>query len=189
MAFSLRKLNSLQHEIRAQIEALETPPVLEVNAFDDPVQRAPMVAEEWSGKRQDAEKLREVLFEIRKTVSAANHVSGLNDVLADTAMVDEKIKATRKALEKDARPSDDVLSGTKQKILEDDGRSTMFAEYNHKVPFGALNQEVRGELEQELTRLRKQHRDLKDQALEINVENKVDLSPSSVSVLEQHGVI
>ncbi|NDV52276.1 hypothetical protein [Salipiger sp. PrR003] len=190
MQISLRNANAIQRELASLISGLEQTPEFEVNGIENPLKDVDHRSKRWVLHREQADDIREALYGIRKSVSAANHVSGLNDVLADIAKTEESIKVTKRALEAKERPSSEYLMGAHNKLAEDKSESVyrMGAEIP-TITYGLLTFEQREYLTEELADLRRTLHRLKDRSLQLNLNTLIDVAPATEEILRENRII
>ncbi|ANT63103.1 hypothetical protein AYJ57_21785 (plasmid) [Salipiger sp. CCB-MM3] len=190
MQITLRTANAVQREMTSLISDLVKEPVISVNGIEEPVARVKEAASKWQEDMGTASAVRSALFAIRKNVSNANQISGLNDILADIAATEEAIKVVKKALETPERPSFTYLEGAHRKLSEDKGDSIYrLGSELPSIEFGILDEQIRDGLTTDLASLRRDLRNLKDKAQELNFTTKIEISDATKKLLEDNNIL
>lgn len=183
MQINLRKANALQHAIKERINELQNG----VSAAETitPFTTVEGVVE--AGNKlvvafNEAGSLRDVLYEIRKKVSAAN--SGeIDELLADVAQANEIVAVGKTFVNADIRPSDEEIQKRVEKVSADDN----YAYSGMRV--GVLNEEMIAYAREEVNRAKKIKVAAQDRLLELNISTKITLSDDQVEILRKHDII
>lgn len=185
MKINLRKASALQLEIKSLISKNNPDPRIEINEYEDFQDQISKAVETYEKKFSKCSDLTVVLYEIRKKVSVANHVSGINDVLADIAMLSQQIHLQDALATYGEREPDNVISGRIEKIKASENdyyrQETVSATVFSKEKFEQLTDIT--------SHMKRERKELQDKLLELNVSNTIVLSETAVSVLKSEYLI
>jgi len=187
MKITLRKANALQQAITEAVAGLELATDVAINEFERPTAKIEEAKNKFVTNMTTRSKLMGVQYEIRKEVARANASAGINDLLADVAMLDKDITVYARLAK--TRPSldNDVIVGKLGKIK---GRSEdQFYGREDHVQTSIFNESEIEEFKSKLAELKKQKVSLQDSLLELNVQTDIELSDESEKLLARAGII
>jgi len=186
MKINLRKASALQLEIKSLISKNNPDPRVEINEYEDFQDQISKAVETYEKKFSKCSDLTGVLYEIRKQVSIANHISGINNVLADIAMLSQKIHLQDTLVSYGERDPDNVISGRIEKIKTSENDY-----YNQQTTVSStvFSKEQFEQLTKITSHMKRERKELQDKLLELNVSNTIMLSETAVSVLESEYLI
>jgi hypothetical protein len=112
----------------------------------------------------------------------------VDERLSEMAEIDETIAALRVAAESPARPSEEVVTGMVGKLSEPRERRPLMRSED-TVEVGIFHETEQAGLQGELKKLRRRKREIQDELLQINIENRIALSESAEATLLAEGII
>ena len=187
MKVSLRKANALQAAITEALAGLDLATEVAINEFEKPTAKIAEAKERFVSQCLIRDTLLVSVYRIRREVAQANAKSGINDLLADVALVDKEIAFYSKLAKVVPAVETDVIVGKLGKIKsrtesdyygrEDSVRTSIFTEV-----------EV-AEFKAKLAALKKQKVVLQDSLLELNVSMEIELSDQTEEILTRAGII
>lgn len=188
MKVTLRKANALQAAIVEAIAGLELATDVAINEFERPTAKIEEAQNKFTTHLTTRSKLLGVQYEIRRAVARANAEAGINDLLADVAMVEKdialytRLAKTRPALE------NDVIVGKLGKIK---GRAEdqFYGRNEDVVQTSIFNESAIDGFKETLAGLKKQKVSLQDSLLELNVQTEIELSDEAEKLLARAGII
>lgn len=187
MKITLRQAAALQTSIQSNIGditgSISCDQPLSVYV-SDPTQRIKDMGADIDKKLTQVSTLNQILYQIRKSVSAANQAAGINDFLADLASLNKRISVYETVVS-EATPVDllDVL-GRIERAKNPSNQYPM-----ETVHVSALTQAQIDGYENCLKTLRRQRDKIKDDLISLNVTTKIELDDDSVAVLTEQGLI
>lgn len=187
MKITLRKANALQQAITEAVAGLEIATDVAINEFERPTAKIDEAKSKFTANMTTRSKLMGVQYEIRKEVARANATAGINDLLADVAMLEKDIAVYARLAK--IRPSleNDVIVGKLGKIK---GRSEdQFYGREDHVQTSIFSEAEIEEFKSKLAELKKQKVSLQDSLLELNVQTDIELSDEAEHLLARAGII
>lgn len=188
MKITLRKANAIQANIHEEIKSLELESTVALNEFEsakDQVEKHRKIFFEKSKIRKD---LLEAIVEIRKSVASANHTSGINNLLTELAFVDKEINFKNNLIKDGNRSSYRVLEGKIKKASDPEVRKYSYG-LDNDLKTSILDKDEIEELKIEVSRLKKDKQKIQDRLLELNIQNFIELSENTCSVLTSSNII
>lgn len=186
MEITLRKANALQLAINEAVKALKVESTVTINEFQD----GEAEIRNARGALGDAlirrTALVDVLYQIRKDVSAANASANINDILADVAALDKDIAFYNSLSANEVRIQASVLEGKLARLRDTSGEHRY---YNSDVNTSVLTSNDVNEFRGKVALFKKEKQRLQDKLLELNVSTKITLSTKAVAVLEKEGLL
>lgn len=185
MNITLRKANAVQNSINEMIKGLSFDTSVRINEFEDHNEQINAVRTVFDTHRATRTKLVGALYEIRKAVAVANAEAGINDMLAEVAMLEKEIQFNNTFATQQARLSDAVIAGKIEKIKaakedyyrRDDVNTTIFTK-----------EEVE-EYKRTVADLKRQKQKLQDVLLELNVQTEITLDDETATFLERADIL
>ena len=186
MNITLRKANAIQLSINEMIKGLTFEKSVSINEYENYSKQLDAVRDVFNTHRATRTKLVAALYAIRKAVSAANADAGINDMLADVAMMEKEIQFHNQFATTPARLSDKVIEGKITKIKE----STEDRYYrDQEVNTTIFTQEEVEEFKRTVADLKRQKQKLQDTLLELNVQTEIELDEETVRFLERADIL
>lgn len=190
MNINLRKANAIQHSINEAIKEIDLVTTISINEFQDPeieIKNANVALLQNDRKRAI---LLTALYNIRGLVSAANHNSGIDLLLTQSALAEKRLQQlgdlTRAKEAVDLR----ILEGKLNKIKNTETKSDHFGRYSDdEVSTGVVSKEDLKSFKQEYRDVQKQKRKYADEILELNVKTEIPLSEEVVKILTEAGIL
>jgi uncharacterized protein YdcH (DUF465 family) len=190
MEITLRKANAIQHEIKDALRALQIPTSVQISEFETGEDAIEKVKQKAIEARRTGDALTSTLYDIRRKVGAANTASGINEALADIAEIDDRVAVLRQLSSASAeRLSPDILRGRLNKLKAQPQEAARFGYQEDTVTSGIYTEEEIAAFQSEITRMRRQKRELQDNLLALNVQNSITLSEKSVDSLAKAGIV
>lgn len=188
MKVSLRKANALQAAINEQVNSLDLATEIAINEFEKPGQKLSEAKSKFDVASATRKKLLGANYEIRKQVAVANADSGINDLLADLAMIEKDIGFYSKLVKMQPALDNDVIVGKLGKIK---GKTEdIYGRYGDDVVkttiFTASELEA---FKEALAGLKKLKVSLQDNLLELNVSTEITVSEETEKLLAKAGII
>lgn len=186
MNITLRKANAVQNSINEMIKSLAFATSVRINEFEDHNEQINAVRDVFDVHSATRAKLVGALYEIRKAVAVANADAGINDMLAEVAMLEKEIQFNNTFATLQPRLSDAVITGKVAKLKEakedrfygrDDVSTTIFTK-----------EEVEG-YKRTVADLKRQKQKLQDVLLELNVQTEIELDEETARFLERADII
>ena len=187
MNITLRKANAVQVSINDMIKGLSFDTSVRINEFEDHNEQINAVRTVFDTHCATRAKLAGALFEIRKAVSVANAEAGINDMLADVAMLEKEIQFNNTFATQNARLSDAVIEGKIAKIKAAD--SDRYAYGNNDVTTTVFTKEEVDGFKRTVADLKRQKQKLQDTLLELNVQTEIELDADTARFLERADIL
>jgi hypothetical protein len=187
MKISLRKANAIQAAIIEAVNSLELATDVAINEFERPTEKIEEAVNKFSTNLVTRSKLMGVQYEIRRAVARANAEAGINDLLADVAMLEKDISLYTRLAKVRPALENDVIVGKLGKIK---GRSEdQFYGRDDVVQTSIFNESAIDAFKSNLASLKKQKVSLQDSLLELNVQTEIEVSDDSEKLLARAGII
>ena len=186
MNITLRKANAVQLSINEMIKGLTFETSVRINEFENHIEQMQSVRDTFFVHRATRNKLVSALYEIRKAVALANANAGINDLLAEVAMLEKEIQFSNTFATIQPRLSDAVIEGKIAKIKEakedryygrDDVTTTVFTK-----------EEVE-DFKRTVADLKRQKQKLQDTLLELNIQTEIQLDEETARFLERADIL
>ena len=185
MNITLRKANAVQNSINEMIKGLSFDTSVRINEFEDHNEQINAVRDVFNTHIVTRNKLVGALYEIRKAVATANAEAGINNMLAEVAMLEKEIQFANTFATQQARLSDAVIVGKIDKIKaakeeyyrRDDVTTTIFTKAEVE------------EYKRTVADLKRQKQKLQDVLLELNVQTEITLDEETANFLERADIL
>lgn len=191
MEINLRKASAIQQEIRAAMSASREPVTISVTEFEAGGTAIAKAKAAFTAGSEKYEGLVSALYEIRAKVGAANEACGLNLALTRIAELAELTSHLNKVTSGSGlRLDETILEGKLSKMKEAPREGSGY--YGHRdeaVSTGIFDEADVKTAKTRIDGMKREKRDLQDQILALNVENKITLSKEAVAVLKEEGII
>lgn len=188
MNITLRKANSVQLAINEAVKGLSFETSVRLNEFEDHNNQIKEVRSTFDAHRATRTRLVGALYEIRKAVSGANAEAGIDNMLADVAMLEKEIQFYNTFATKAARLSDAVLAGKLEKIKNSSEESGLYGR-GDTVDTGIFEKSEIEEFKRTVADLKRQKQKLQDVLLEVNVQTEITLDDDTARFLESAGIL
>lgn len=186
MKITLRKANTVQNAISQELKNLDLACSININEFEDPKDQIKNAREKFFEQSATREKLIGALYEIRRKVAQANAEVGINNMLADVAMLEKQVSYSTNLASKGAQQPMRVINGRIKKITETTDRYSLHADTVSTSIF--TEQEVE-EFKNTSAELKREKQKLQDELLELNVQTQIELDDGTVLFLEKAHII
>lgn len=189
MKINLRKANALQLSIQDAIKSIKFDTEVKINEFQVAEDEIVKAREAFAVNQERHRGLLNSLYDIRKAVSQANAVQGVDVKLADVALMDKKIQYLVDLAGKTVRESAEVVAGKMDKLRnrKEDTRSLYYGDAT--VDTSIFTQEDIAGFRTAVNMGKKAKQKLQDELLDINVRTEIDLSADVVTVLTTEGLL
>ena len=185
MNITLRKANAVQISINEMIKGLAFDTSVRINEFEDHNEQINAVRDVFDTHLATRRKLVGALYEIRKAVAVANADNGINNMLAEVAMLEKEIQFNNPFATQQPRLSDAVIVGKIEKVKaakedfyrRDDVTTSVFT----KAEVEEYKRTVAG--------LKRQKQKLQDTLLELNVQTEIQLDEETARFLERADIL
>lgn len=187
MKITLRKANALQAAIVEAFAGLDLGTDVAINEFEKPTAKIEEAKSRFATHMATRSKLLGAQYEIRRSVARANAEAGINDLLADVAMVEKDIGVYTRLAKVRPALENDVIVGKLGKI-KGRGDDQFYGREEH-VQTSIFTEAEIEEFKAKLASLKKQKVSLQDSLLELNVQTEIELSEDTEKVLARAGII
>ena len=190
MEINLRKANALQLAIQDAVKSIKFETEIKINEFQIAEDEITKRRIELVNKQGRQINLLNSLYTIRKTVSQANHQNGINDKLADLALIEKKIQHYVEMSSKSVRESVEVVAGKLEKLRnrKDEGRSLYYG-HDATVDTSIFTADDLVGLRATVVLSKKIKQTLQDELLDLNVRTEIELSDDLVNLLTDEGLL
>lgn len=187
MKLTLRKANAIQNSINEQIKGLELPTHVDLNEFEDVKYQIQTVRDRFWTNSATRNNLVIALYEIRAKVAQANAESGINDMLADVAMLEKNINYNTMLAGKGAQTSLRVLNGRLKKQAEEGSDRRIYGYDNIKTSI--FTEEEIEDFRRTAAEHKREKQKLQDTLLELNVQTEIELDEETARFLERADIL
>jgi hypothetical protein len=187
MKINLRKAKALQIEINEVLKRLSFESTVSVNEFQDPEAMITAAAERFTANILRRDKLLRVLYSIRKAVYAANNSVGVNDRLADVAMLERDIVFYSAYAKAAVRLSPVELTGKIEKIKNQATERSFYGDRD--VTSSVFNESNIESVRKTLSIMKKSKQTLQDELLDLNISTKITLTEDDIKVLADESIL
>lgn len=186
MELTLRKANVIQNNINEMLKGLELNTKVTLNEFEDVQEQIDAVRTQFFTHNATRSKLIGALYEIRRKVAHANADAGINDMLADVAMLEKQIGFNNMLAGKGAQTALRVLNGKVQKNAT--------AKEDHFYRDTEVSTSIFTDVEVEdfkrnASMSKRDKQRLQDQLLELNVQTTIELDEETARFLEKADIL
>ena len=186
MNITLRKANAVQISINEMIKGLAFDTSVRINEFEDHNEQINAVRDVFDTHLATRTKLVGALYEIRKAVAVANAENGINNMLAEVAMLEKEIQFNNTFATQQPRLSDAVIVGKIAKIK--DAKEDRFYGRDDVTTSVFTKAEVE-EYKRTVADLKRQKQKLQDTLLELNVQTEITLDDETARFLERADIL
>lgn len=192
MQINLRKANAVQAEIKKAISGVKVEMNVSVDEFTPDYKSVITTAQESLVKAvRRKRELIESLYEIRGKVGAANAASGINEVLTHVELIDAELAVVAPlangTLGKEFSEIEARLEKAKASPQVDSLRASMYGV--NKVETSVVTPTVVEDSKSLVKALKREKQEFQDKLLQINVNTLITLSVTSVSLLQEEGIL
>lgn len=194
MQINLRKANALQSEIRKAVSSSGVSDTVSINEYTKDV----AVGLEKAKAEFVADVTRKValntaLFNIRKSVAQANASAGINDILADVALIDANMAVYSKVTTKEVAKTLEEITARIDKMkaapAESTARSAIYGEHYNKVDTSVVEQSTIDGAKLVVKQMKREKQMLQDKLLTLNVNTVIEISATDEQVLKTEGIM
>lgn len=188
MDITLRKANAVQNSIHEMIKGLSFDTAVRINEFEDHHAQIDAVRTVFDTHCATRNRLVGALYEIRKAVAVANAEHGINDMLAEVAMLEKEIQFNNTFATQQPRLSNAVLAGKIEKIKNSSEESRLYGR-NDTVDTGIFEKSEIEDFKRTVADLKRQKQKLQDVLLEVNVQTEITLDDDTARFLESADIL
>lgn len=190
MNITLRKSNVIQLSINDVIKSLNFDATVKINEFQDGEVEIDKARTALTSNIQRRGALISALYEIRKSVSAANSQAGIDNKLADVAHLEKEIQFYTGLSANQVREDHNVIVGRLEKMRkEDNSKHRSMYGFIETVDTTVLTQEALDTFRKAVSTAKKSKQKLQDEILELNVKTQIVLSADTQKTLQTEGVV
>lgn len=192
MQINLRKANAVQAEIKKAISGVKVEMNVSVDEFTPDYKSVVATAQESLVKAvRRKRELIEALYEIRSKVGAANAASGVNEVLTHVELIDAELAVVtplaNATLGKEFAEIEARLEKAKASPQADSLRASMYG--INKVETSVVTPTVVEDSKSLIKAFKREKQEFQDKLLQINVNTLITLSVTSVTLLQEEGIL
>lgn len=187
MQINLRKANALQNAINDMINSITVVTTQQLNEFIDCDAKLTETSEQFITDSQRRRNLFRVLYDIRKKVAAANHRSGIDDVLTEIAYLDRMIKEVSIYANSSPKMEKDGITSRIAKMKLSTSTDVFYNE--NAFTSGVLTKEEINLYKENFLTLRLERGALTERLLELNITNSIVLDESTIVVLKKEKLV
>jgi hypothetical protein len=187
MKISLRKANALQTALVETIAALDLSNEISINEFEKPTVKIAEAKARFEANLETRRQLQNAIYDIRRKVANANAIAGINNLLADVALVEKEIAFFGKLAKVSPALENDVIVGKLGKIK---GRGEdQYYGREDVVRTSIFDEAQIDEYKTTVADYKKRKVSLQDSLLELNVATEIELSADTVDALVDAKII
>lgn len=192
MQINLRKANAIQAEIKRAISGVKVEMNVSVDEFTPDFKLVITTAQESLVKAvRRKRELIESLYEIRGKVGAANSAAGINEVLTHVELIDAELAVVTPlangTLGKEFSEIEARLEKAKASPQADSLRASMYG--INKVETSVVTPAVVEDSKSLIKALKREKQEFQDKLLQINVNTLITLSVTTVTLLQEEGIL
>jgi len=192
MQINLRKANAIQAEIKKAISGVKVEMNVSVDEFTPDFKSVITTAQESLVKAvRRKRELIESLYEIRGKVGAANAAAGINEVLTHVELIDAELAVVTPlangTLGKEFAEIEARLEKAKASPQADSLRASMYG--INKVETSVVTPAVVEDSKGLIKALKREKQEFQDKLLQINVNTLITLSVTTVTLLQEEGIL
>jgi hypothetical protein len=187
MKISLRKANALQAAITEALAGLDLSVEISINEFEKPTAKMTEAKDRFTTHLATRKALQSAFYDIRRKVANANAESGVNEHLADVAVLDKDIAFYSKLAKLTPALENDIIVGKLGKI-KGRGEDQFYGREDVVRTNIFIEAEV-DEFKATLASLKKTKVAIQDSLLELNVSTEIEVSVESEKILARAGII
>ena len=189
MNISLRRANSIQHQIQEVIASIKIVGTIELGEFHDveaELHRANVELFTNDARRQ---RLLLALYTIRGLVGAANAGSGIDVNLAKAAFLEKRVAQLNDIIRLEAATRLEIIRGRIEKIKNSGDQQDVYGRAVNTVSTTVVSEDQLKQTRAEIMNLKRQRQRLMDEVLELNVKTDIPLNEDIVKTLTDEGIV
>lgn len=187
MNISLRKANVLQTSINDAIKDIKVNLDIELSEFQSPAVAIETAQQEHLKATNRRNELLVALYEVRKLVAEANHISGIQNKLTQAALLDKQIGYVTEVAGGDVVTDMNVIEGKLNGIRNQTNTPSMYG-FN-RVSTSILTTEHITQAKLHVLELKKAKQKINDEILELNISTKITLGEAVVKTLQSENLL
>lgn len=185
---TLRKANAIQLSINEALKGLEFPEIVSINEFQTPKDVMAQASEKFAKNMGRRTALTTALYEIRKSVGAANFQAGVDNRLAELSLLDKDFQFYSRLASCKVAESSAIINGKLEKIRNRKDEGAYYGRES-EVQTSIFTQEFLADAKLTLAQLKKQKQQIQDELLELNVRTEIALSEQAVKTLSEENIL
>jgi hypothetical protein len=181
MKLTLRKANAVQAAINEALKALDLKTRVELNEFEEVEDQIQKSRDRFLENCITRNSLVTALYEIRASVAQANAGAGVNDMLANVALLEKQISFNNTLAREGAQTALRVLNGQVKKNADSKD------EYRYglrEVSTSILTEEEIETFRKNVASFKREKQKLQDRLLELNVQTEIALTETTAEFLK-----
>jgi hypothetical protein len=186
MQISLRKANAIQVAINEVLKGLEFKAEIAINEFQKPEATIEAASKTFFANVDRREALLRSLYEIRKATAAMNAANGIDNRLADLALLEKDFVFFSGQAKVKERLDAEVIHG---KIVKIANRAEDSYYAKAEVETSVFTQDDIKTLNRLAVKAKKKKQKLQDELLELNVRTTITLSEEAVATLTSEDIL
>lgn len=189
---TLRKAAALQDLIRQQKTGVEIAAAVPVSLYGNIPDEVRKRAADLTAGVQRLTALNAALEDIRKQTARANVTSGISDLLAEQAVVSERIEVLTKLAAAKPYEGDEVVEKRAERLIGRDEPASPFGRSSgpiETVTVNVLDQQTIDAYAAMLLAAKRRKIQIRDDLAEINAATRISLSAETVKTLEAEGLL
>jgi hypothetical protein len=133
-------------------------------------------------------------YGIRSAISHHNQSSGISDALTERALLDQKIKKLEAFLATVSGARADTVETVGRQIVQKrerskDTASRSYLDRDDSVTINLMTPELEAEIKADLSAARRARLDVQDRLSALNMNVKIELPETTVTLLKDHGIV
>lgn len=188
MKITLRKANAIQLTINEMVKGLAFETSVQLNEFEKAAEQINAVRNTFEANKQNRAQLVQSLYEIRKAVARANAAHGIDDKLADVAMLEKEIQFFNTYATKTVRLTDAVIEGKLEKIRGMKEESRLYGRYD-TIDTSIFTKDEIDVFKRTVADLKRQKQKIQDALLELNVRTEIELKEETANFLVKADIL
>jgi hypothetical protein len=181
MKLTLRKANAVQAAINEALKALDLKTRVELNEFEEVEDQIQKSRDRFLENCITRNSLVTALYEIRASVAQANAGAGVNDMLANVALLEKQISFNNTLAREGAQTALRVLNGQVKKNADSKD------EYRYglrEVSTSIFTEEEVETFRKNVANFKREKQRLQDRLLELNVQTEIALTETTAEFLK-----
>lgn len=185
---TLRKANVIQLSINEALKGLDFPEIVSINEFQTPSDVLVEASDKFGKNVSRRKALLTALYDIRKSVGAANFQAGIDSRLADLSALDKDIQFYSRIVGMKPQESIAVITGKLDKIRNRKDESGYYSRES-EVQASVFPAQYLAIAKSTLAQLKKDKQKIQDELLELNVRTEITLSERTVKTLTEENIL
>jgi hypothetical protein len=192
MKINLRKSSAIQKELFVRVGKVEFDTTVELDEFNDPKDVISKQLNEVTDNIIHKQNLLSILYSLRAKTGIVNAKAGVSGLLAEQ----ERVRACVRMYESfsTSKPRLDLVELQQRiekikKLSEKEGDRLSYHSSRDHITSSVFDKEQLDVFKNTVKQLKKQHQEINDQLLEINVKKTIELSSEEEELLSNEGLL